>query len=136
MSDASTALENLERAVERTRWAVLVWLVACAIATQALTPPPPSARGSTIGLGAALALGVVIVVARGVARAPRRAPRARVRAFLTAYGASALLGALGLGIFFLRGDAAQALGCALAGLIFAAGGARTAARSPRAARLG
>jgi len=122
MSDTLAVDEDVARAVERTRWAVLIWLLVCAIATQVLKPTPVTTGGS-------------MIAARGVARSPRSDPRARVRASLTAYAASALLGVVGLAIFFVRGDSTQALGFALGGAIFAAGGVRTApGPRPRDAR--
>jgi len=135
MSDTLAVDEDVARAVERTRWAVLIWLLVCAIATQVLKPTPVTTGGSMIGLGAGLACAFVAIAARGVARSPRSDPRARVRASLTAYAASALLGVVGLAIFFVRGDSTQALGFALGGAIFAAGGVRTApGPRPRDAR--
>jgi len=126
MSETMAVDEKLARAVERTRWAVLIWLLLCAIASQVLTPQPVTERGAMLGLAAALACAFLAVAARAVARSARDDARKRIRASLTAYAASALLGVVGLAVFFLRGDSTQALGFALGGAIFAAGGLRTA----------
>lgn len=122
--------EELARSLARVRVAVLVWLLACAIATQVLTPPVASGRSSLAGLYAALACALVALLARGIARSPGTAARARLHAFLVGYGAAALLGVVALGIFFMIGDASQALGAALAGAIFAASGARPTPQRP------
>lgn len=130
MTETLAVSEEVAKSVERTRWIVLIWLAGCAIATRVLTPPALTERGAMLGLVLALGAAVLAIAARGAARSPKAAARSRLRAWLLAYAASALLGVIGLGIFFLRGDADQALGCAIGGMIFAASGARVAPRRP------
>ncbi|HVP30400.1 MAG TPA: hypothetical protein VMW35_14690 [Myxococcota bacterium] len=131
MSDPVPVEEGVAQAIERARWAVLAWVILCAIVTQVATPPAaPPIAASNVGLYVALACAFVAIAARSVANASGSTARTRVRASLVAYAASALLGVIALGILFLQGDATRALGSALGGAIFAASGARVRPHLP------